>query len=156
MSTVLTLQKLKDDDSNVKFKAHLSRVVIGQDEDGDDISTLVVDRVEDGAGIASKSVPKSIPRAQRLLMDVVDAAIEEIGESFRPFGESGPIVRGVYEKAIRIRYYARMAESAAPGEEKETLLERQRKAFGRAIGKTLEAKALFACERNEERFVWLP
>jgi hypothetical protein len=35
-------------------------------------------------------------------------------------------------------------------------MERQRKAFGRAVGKMLEAKTLFACERNEERFVWLP
>jgi hypothetical protein len=32
----------------------------------------------------------------------------------------------------------------------------ERKAFGRANGKTLEAKILFAYERNEERFVWLP
>ena len=33
LSAVLTLQKLKDDEFNVKLTAHLSRIVIGQDED---------------------------------------------------------------------------------------------------------------------------
>jgi hypothetical protein len=41
LATVLTLKKLKDDEDGVKFTAHLARVLIGHDEDGDEISTLI-------------------------------------------------------------------------------------------------------------------
>jgi hypothetical protein len=50
LATVLTLKKLKDDEHGVKFTAHLARVLIGHDEDGDEISTLIVDKIEDTAG----------------------------------------------------------------------------------------------------------
>ena len=40
---MLTLQKLKDDASDVRLSARMSRIVIGYDEDGEEISTLVVE-----------------------------------------------------------------------------------------------------------------
>jgi hypothetical protein len=156
LSTVLTLQKLKDDESNIKFTARLSRIVIGQDEEGDDISTLVVETIAEGADGQRKPSAKSIPRSQRLLMDVVSIAIDEAGEDFRPFGISGPLVRAVPDRAIRSRYYARIAEQAEPGEDKAALAERQGKAFRRSIKTAIEAKSLHAIERNGERLVWLP
>ena len=79
LSTTLTLQKLKDEASSVKLTAHLSRVVIGQDEDGDDISTLIVEKIEDGVEAESGTRAKSVPRALRLLMDTVELAIDEAG-----------------------------------------------------------------------------
>lgn len=156
LSAVLTLQKLKDDESNVKLTAHLSQIVIGQDEDSDDVSTLIVDRIEDGAGAETRSPSKPVPRSQRLLMDVVGVALDEAGEDFRPFAASGPLVRAVPDSAIRTRYYARIAEQAEPGEDKGTLIERQGKAFRRSIKLALEAKTLCAKERSGERLVWLP
>jgi hypothetical protein len=87
LSTSLTLQKLKDEESRIKLTAHLARVVIGQDEDGDDISTLIVESIEDGEEGEPGKKPKAIPRAQRLLMAVVAEAIAEAGESFRPFAD---------------------------------------------------------------------
>ena len=47
LAATLTLQKLKDDASDVHIRARLSRVVIALDEDDDEISTLVVDAIED-------------------------------------------------------------------------------------------------------------
>jgi hypothetical protein len=157
LSSALTLQKLKDDESNVKLTARLARIVIGQDEDGDDVSTLVVSEVGDGAEVQGAARPsKSIPRSQRLLMDVVALAIEEAGEDFRPFDTSGPLVRGAPDDAIRRRYYARVAEEAKPEEKKDQLADRQRKAFNRALKSALDAKTLCARERKGERYVWLP
>jgi hypothetical protein len=155
LSTSLTLQKLKDEASSVKLTAHLGRVVIGQDEDGDDISTLIVERIEDGAEGEAGKKPKTIPRAQRLLMDMVALALDEAGETFRPFAD-GPLVRAVAESAARSRYYARIAEQAEPGEDKRTILERQGKGFRRAIEAALKSTILVAKERNGERWLWLP
>ena len=155
LSTVLTLQKLKDDESNLKLTAHLGRIVIGQDEDGDEVSTLIVDRIEDGAAEQGAKPSKSIPRARRLIMDMVAAAIEEAGEDFRPFG-NGPAVQAVPDDAVRRRYYARIAEQAAPDEDIRKMAERQRKGFNRSISDALNAKDLMAQERDGTRLLWLP
>ena len=50
LTTTLSLEKLKDEEDGIKLTVHLDRIVIGQDEDGDDVSTLVVSRVEHGEG----------------------------------------------------------------------------------------------------------
>jgi hypothetical protein len=153
-STVLTLQKLKDEESNLKFTVHLSRVVIAHDEDGDEISTLVVDRIEEGDVVTIRRASRSIPPGQRLLMEVVALALDEAGTIHKPFGD-GPAVSVVAESAVRTRYYARMAEQAERGEDKKTLAERQRKAFSRALVPALKATMLRAGERDEQRILWL-
>lgn len=156
LSATLTLQKLKDEASGIKLTAHFSRVIIGRDEDSDEVSTLIVDSIEDSettGGAATR--PKSIPRGQRLLMAMVAQAIDEAGEMIRPF-DNGPLVKGVCDEAVRRRYYARIAEKAEPGEDPRKLLERQKKAFNRAIKAALEAVILMACDRDETRLLWLP
>jgi hypothetical protein len=156
LSTSLTLQKLKDEASSVKLTANLGRVVIGRDEDGDDISTLIVDNIEDGAEGQTGKPSKAIPPKQRLLMDMIAEAIAEAGEPFRPFGTDGPLVSAVGDDPIRRRYYARIAETAAPDEDKGKLAERQRKSFNRSIAAALDSKTLLACERDGKRLIWLP
>jgi hypothetical protein len=42
----IQVQKLKDDESNLNLTARLSKFVLYRDEDGDDVSTLVVDAIE--------------------------------------------------------------------------------------------------------------
>lgn len=153
----LTLQKVKDDASNIRFLAHLSRVALGVDEDGDEISTLVVDNVET-SDVSIQSTPKSkdIPKQQRLLTEVVLHAIEEEGISFRPFGVDGPTVDGVTEAKARRRYYDRLAEQAAPDEKPGRLAGRQQKAFSRAINSMADAKRIVTGMYNGERHLWFP
>jgi AAA domain len=154
-STTLTIEKMKDEESHVSLTAHLSRVVIGTDEDGDEVSTLIVERIEDGAAAQTRAPSTSVPRGRRLLMDVVAQAIGDEGEDFRSFHD-GPLVRAAKDQAIRIRYYARIAEKAEPDEDADKLAERQRKGFNRAIAAALSAKDLIARQHDGTRFVWLP
>lgn len=69
-STILPLQKLKDEASNLALTAHLARVVIANDEDGEEVSTLIVDRIEDGRETAKSAKPPAIPPQRRLLLEV--------------------------------------------------------------------------------------
>lgn len=155
-AATLTLQKLKDEASEVRLMARLSRVVLGYDEEGDEISTLVVDSIEDFEPGVSVARARVAPPSLRLLMAVVTDAIDEAGERFRPFGKDGPLVRGVAERHIRDRYFARIAEQADPDEDKEKLFDRQRKGFRRAVENGLKAQGLVASDHKEERFIWLP
>ena len=156
LAATLTLQKLKDDASDVRLRARLSRVVIGNDEDGDEISTLVVEAIENAEPVSNAPRVRSIPAAQRLLMSVIAEAIDEKGESFRPFGTSGPLLRAVADGTVRDRYYARIAEQAGPDEDEKTLAERRRRAFNRGIADAIKAQRLVAAEHKGGRVLWLP
>jgi len=155
-AATLTLQKLKDEASEVRLMARLSRVVLGYDEEGDEISTLVVDSIEDAEQAQPTQKPKSVPPSQRLLMAMVTEAIDDAGKTIRPFGASGPVVRAVADAAVRNRFYSRIAEQAEVGEDTGKIAERQRKGFNRAIAEAIKAQRVIAGEHNGERFIWLP
>ena len=154
--TTLTLQKLKDDADAVRLEAHLARIVVGYDEDGEEASTLIVDEVVDADPPQSAKRSKTIPASRRLLMACIAEAIDEHGEDHRPFGAAAPRVRAVAERHVRKLYYARIAEQADPDEAKDKLYERQQKAFLRSAKAAIDAQHLVAAERQGERFIWLP
>jgi RecA/RadA recombinase len=154
-ATTLTLQKLKDDASEVRLTASLTRVVVGLDEDDEEASTLIVNDVtEADAPAATPRAPK-VPPQQRLLNDIVVLALDEVGENMSPFGGEGPTVRAVFDETVRERYYAAIAEKAAPGDDPDKVAERQRRAFNRAVADMLKAKRLVAREVRGRRMLWL-
>jgi AAA domain len=155
--TTLTVQKLKDEEDGICFEAHLSRVVVGVDKNGKEASTLIVDDVFEIDAAAKKATTgKDVPRSGRMLMDIVALALDESGVAHRPFGWAGPEVRAVADSHIRERYFARVAEKAAPDEDPRRLYERQFKAFNRSIKAAIDAKTLIAGDHEGERFIWLP
>ena len=157
MRTTLTIQKLKDEEDGVCFEAFLSRVVVGIDKRGKEASTLIVDEVVEVEASAAKVAPaKRVPASRRLLMDVVGLALDEKGADIRPFGLAGPQVRAVADSHIRERYFARVAEKAAPDEEEGKLYDRQLKGFNRSLKAAIDDRSLVAGDHQGERFVWQP
>ena len=148
LTTGLKIQKLKDEDAGRTFSATLSRVVIGHDEDGDEVSTLVVDSVIEQMD-ARGGKPKSarIPKQQRLLMDVIEFMITECGFDFRPYPD-GPSVRAVSDNLVRREYLTRLADTEAP-------TEAQKKAFRRSINAIIEGRLVGAAEQRGERVIWI-
>jgi putative component of toxin-antitoxin plasmid stabilization module len=155
LATTLSLEKLKDEEDRIKLTVRLGRIVIGNDGDGDEVSTLVVSGIEVAERTAKGKTAKMIPAQRRLLMEVIAQAIDEAGQDLRSFSD-GPMVRAVYDEAVRQRYYARIAEQAAPDELPSALAERQRKAFTRSVKAALDAKHVMARAEDDRRFLWLP
>jgi hypothetical protein len=153
--TALTIQKEKDEASGFSLTARLSRVVLGHDPDGDEVSTLVVDEVVKAEAVTKSTAKKPATTQRLLLMDVVREAIDEAGEEFRPFA-NGPPVRAVHDESIRTRLYTAIAEQARPDEDPDKLEERQRKAFNRSVEAALKAKELIARAPHGKRMIWLP
>jgi hypothetical protein len=154
-STTLTIQKEKDEASGFSLTAHLSRVVLGTDRDGDEISTLVVDEVVKAEALAKSVIKTPVATQRRLLIDVVREAIDEAGEEFRARGDSPP-VRAVDDEHIRTRLYAAIAEQVGPDEDPDKLERRQNQAFNRSIAGALNAKIIIAKARGRRRMIWLP
>ena len=155
LSAHLTLQKLKDEVSDICLAAQLSRVVIGHDKDGEDISTLVVEGVENAEPSAAKEARRNTPPSRRLLLEVVTQTLNEAGETFRPWAD-GPLVKAVLEDIVRDRYYERIAEQEDPAEDPTKRADRRRKKFVRAVDAMLDAKSLIATKKENRRVLWLP
>jgi hypothetical protein len=156
MCATVTLQKLKDEPSGVRLEARLERVALGVSKTGREVSTLIVADISetDAPAAIARNAP-AVPRAKRLLREMLTQALDEAGESLRPFA-NGPIVRAVHDERVRDRYYAAIAEQAAPDESEERLAERQRKAFNRAVKSALDAKEALARQIAGRRMIWLP
>jgi hypothetical protein len=147
------LTKQRDGELGFKIGFKLVDLAIGEDAAGLPVKSAVV---EWGAGQAAKpaSEAKPVPRGQRLLMAVVEQAIDEAGFSFVPFAD-GPMVRGVKDGNARARYYARIAEPQ-DDEDLEKAAARKRQAWHRTVKAALDAKGLMAAERDGERVLWKP
>ena len=156
LSAHLTLQKLKEEASNICLAVTLTRLVMGEDEDGDETSTLVVENVEPASlGAAKGASAKRVPPSLRLLIEIVAQAEDEAGETLRPWPD-GPSVKAVSDDEVRARYYARVAEQAGLGDDPSKLAARQRQAYRRSVKSALDAKLLIAALQNDVRFLWLP
>ena len=134
----------------------LSRVVIGQDEDGDEISTLVVDNIEPAPlGAAKGASAKKVPPSLRLLIEVVAQAEDEAGETLQPWPD-GPLVRAVNDDEVRRRYYARIAEQAGRDDDRRNWPPGSGKPSGGASNLHSTQKLLVAMLQSGIRFLRLP
>jgi hypothetical protein len=155
--TILQVQKLKDEEDGACFEAHLSRAVVGCDRNGKEASTLLVDDVVEAEATAKSAEPsKRVRPTHRLLMAVFALALDERGVECRPLGPTGPQVRAVADDDIRERYFARIAEKAAPDEDERRLYDRQLKSFNRSLKAAIDEQTLVAGDHNGERLIWEP
>lgn len=156
IAATLTLQKLKDELSDVRLTARLSRVVVGYDQDGEEASTLIVDDVSDAGPLTARMQRgRIIPGSRLLLHEKLAQALAECGEEIRPFAD-GPKLRAVAEDQVRKLYYAALAEKAEADEAAYKLANRQRQAFSRAVNASLNAKEAIASDVGGRRMLWLP
>jgi hypothetical protein len=91
----------------------------------------------------------------QMLVSVVQQAIAESERPpIRPFAD-GPLVKVVSDDVVRHRYYLRMAEEAAPGEDQDKLAERRKVAFRRAIDGAIKQEVFMACNQGGKRLLWM-
>jgi hypothetical protein len=156
LTTVMTVQKLKDEDDNgLAFEAQLVRIILGKDDEGDEISTLVVETIRKMEAVKPIAAQKPVPRSQRLLMEVIRQAIAEADLTFRPFPD-GPLVQAAKASNVKARIEAKIAEPINPADNPAKVADRHRKAFDRAIEAEVKAKRLLAGYYDKERVLWLP
>jgi hypothetical protein len=156
LSATLTIQKLKDEPSGIRFVARLERFVLGVSKSGREVSTLIVDGVEEVGAQTSTTARARTPKSARLLMAAIAEALDSHGTDIRPFGDEGPIVRAVAERHVRDIYFKRVAEKEDPDEDPDKLYDRQRVSFKRAIKGRIDTQDLVAADYREERFLWPP
>lgn len=143
--SVLTAEKVKDGEAGLTFLARTKSVAIGEDEDGEEISSLVVEAIEPQDAPAPKARrERPIPQTARLFMAALQLALADFGEKVQPFPD-GPFVHAVDAEKVRAAFYAsRPAES----------VEANRKAFNRCMDGLIDRQVIVGRKIGAFNFLW--
>lgn len=107
------IMKQKDGETGLSFQFNLHRVEIGNDDDGDAVTTCIVEKLDtpalQSASANQKEVGKPrVSRSQREFDAAFNEALLASGEDYRIDGD-GPMVRAVYVHQIRQHFAKRWA-----------------------------------------------
>lgn len=101
MTSRVTLAKMKDGDRTIAFDAHLTLIELGFDEDGDPITTLVVDDITEASKeLTSKGARKLNPK-QQALMNLMDQVATDRHTQSARFDPDGNEVNAVPNFMVR-------------------------------------------------------
>ena len=144
----VTLAKSKDGADGLVWNFTLEPVTIGEDEEGEVITSCVVkDMTAPTFASGRKSAKPSTPPSQRLFVTALDEALIASGADVRPYGHGGATVRAVRREAIREAFFR-----AHPADTENA----KRVAFHRALGAAAASKLIIAADVAGTTYVWRP
>ena len=101
MTSRVTLAKMKDGDRAIAFDVHLAVIELGFDEDGDPITTLVVDDITEASAEPTPKGSRKLNPKQQAVMSLMDqVAIEGHKQSVR-FNLDGDEINAVPNVMVR-------------------------------------------------------
>lgn len=141
----VTLAKSKDGADNLVWSFALEQVEIGEDEEGEPITSCVVGNLSEPTFSDGRKVKRSTtPKSLRLLMDSFDFAIQDAGEEIHPFHD-GPMVRAVARDRVREAFIERHSADD---------MESRSRAFRRIVGRAVESRELVSGEVHGRAMLW--
>ena len=145
--SALAVEKVKDGEAGLTFLARTKSVAIGEDEDGEEISSLVVEAIEPQDAPAAKvKRERPIPQTARLFMAALQSALGDFGEKVQPFPD-GPFVRAVDAEKVRAAFYG-----ARPAADPNA----NRQAFHRAMSGMIDRQLIFGKRIGAADYLWTP
>ena len=144
----LAIRKLRGGSTGDQIGFSLVPVSFGVDEDGDAITTCVVEFSSDP--VATRAPPNDWNKLKDL-KQALHVALGENRQKIRPFGSEGPEVEATSLQAVRAEFY-----KACPAEDDEVQKkDARRKAFGRQLGRAREKGLVTTREIGTEAFIWI-
>ena len=140
----LTIRKLRDGETGGEVEFAAKQVRLGADEDGEPVTTLVIDWQTGSQAPRKPRWSKALATLRKSLMVV---SVEK-GENVRPYGAEGPMVRAVDRESLRAEYYKSWAGDS---ETEEGLADARRQAFNRDL-KRAAAEELIGVR---DKLIWL-
>jgi hypothetical protein len=157
VNTRLAVRKNRGGSQGQEYPFKLREIEIGKDEDGDPITTMVVDWE---IGPAMKASVPSDPWAQdrlegtradlKVLKMEMMKLLADFGVSLAP-GPNEPIVRMIDQELVRLAFYTRTPADGTP--EEKMKIKRQR--FGRAVDRARARGLIGVHEVQGSTYLWL-
>jgi hypothetical protein len=101
---VATIERAKDAPAGLEIVSRLAVVDLGKDEDGDEITSCVVEPVGEPAATKAKAKPKALTKTAKIVLRALHVALDELGAEPPA---SGHIPAGV--KAVTVEQWRNFA-----------------------------------------------
>jgi hypothetical protein len=158
INTRLAIRKNRAGPQGMEYPFTLREVELGVDEDGDPITTMVVDWTNagdsaspgPGADSWAESRQANTRQAMLLLKRVMMAMLAEKGVDL-PSAPDGPAVRMIDRELVRDEFYARTAADGTLEQKQD----QRRKRFRRAVDRAEEKQLIGIREINGTVYLWL-
>ena len=149
------VEYMKDGPANARFASWLKVIDVGIDDDGDTITSCVIEPIE-----ATADEPDALPgKKLKTKKDVVwekstlrramMAVLADVGRDIRPFPD-GPLVRAVDQEIVRGEFYRRFPADGDAAAKMDT----RRKAFKRDVQRAISENQIAAREFDKVMFLW--
>jgi hypothetical protein len=139
------VEKQKDGEDGHAFTFRLQSVTLATDDDGDPITTCIVNDISklERAERKAKAGP-SVPASLRLWLEIFDQTIADVGRMSRPFSD-GPEVRTIDRETLKTAFYQRRGDDTP---------EAKKKAFNRGLNSVLDQKIVIATDGEKGVLLW--
>jgi hypothetical protein len=139
------IEKMKEGEGGLSFNFRLEPVMLGNDDDGEAVTTCLVEGVTDLTRVERKTrTGPSVPASLRLFMNVFDGVISEHGTDERPIADM-PVVRCIGIEKLRTAFYARRGDETP---------EAKRQAFKRGLDQAMSRKDILATDQDGKALLW--
>jgi hypothetical protein len=149
----MAVRKLREGQSGVETRFNPREVQLGTDEDGDPITTCVIDWDLD---YNAKEQPKVKRRWSKGLLTLRRALKVVLASddcrAVRPFGMEGPEVRAIDQETLRSEFYKIVVVS---GDDAKKQAQNKKKAFSRAVKDASNDELIGVRELNGQTMIWL-
>jgi hypothetical protein len=137
-NTRMAVRKVRGARVGYEIPYALDEVTVGEDDEGDPITTCVVAWQDSRAEAAAATVKDKWPVSLKVLRAAIVNALVDNGKDMHPYGAEGPMVKALPLDAVRKEF---SASYPADGETEAARKEAKKRAFNRAV-KTAQGKAL--------------
>lgn len=151
-SSRLVFRKLRSGAAGKEFPFTMRTVALGEDEDGDPLSSLVVEfGAEEAVPSSTRDDPDAWPKAAAMLRRIVMAMLPERGELIRPVPD-GPEILAIRSEIVRGEFFA---QSPSGDDDAKKRAARRRQAYKRAIGSAQDQRRIEVREIGGIEYMWL-
>jgi hypothetical protein len=145
----LAIRKSRSGPGGAEYAFSVRSVALGSDEDGDPMSSLVVEFST--APAPPPDQDGAWTKALVLLRRVVMALLAEAGETIRPFTD-GPEVRAIRSDIVRGEYIKQLPDDGDDPKKKNA---RRRQAYHRAVTNARDRNLINVREIGGTEYLWL-
>jgi hypothetical protein len=143
----LCVRKRRSGPAGVEYPFSIKRVPLGQDEDGEDIASLVIEFAEARSPANDQDGKWKRSLLRRILMTL----LADVGTDIVPFAD-GPKVRAIRSEIVRAEFYKQYSTTDADPKKRQ---ETRKKAYQRAVRTAQQQELLAVRELDGVEWLWL-
>jgi hypothetical protein len=134
----LVIRKLRNGQAGKTFRFNTKVLQLGSDDDGDPITTRVIEWIPSGEQNATEATKPRWTTTLEPLRKALMTLLSEQSHSKYPFGQAGPVVNSVNREALRAEFFRWVTVNSS----QEKGADAKRKKFNRALDAATTARLI--------------